>query len=116
MKYYQQLTYEQRYPVKRGRLCQIYVLKQEGFNQQATAEAIGVSQPTISRELRRNAGERGYRYNQAQRKFNERRKQAVTVHKMTPTNVALIDMGLRQEWSPEEPAPRSALGTGIWLA
>lgn len=54
MKHYQQLTYEQR--------CQIYLLKQEDYSQQATADAIGVSQPTISRELRRNAGERGYRY------------------------------------------------------
>ncbi|MBL4782214.1 MAG: helix-turn-helix domain-containing protein [Porticoccaceae bacterium] len=47
MKDYQQLTYEQR--------CQIYRLKQEGYSQQATADAIGVSQSTISRELRRNA-------------------------------------------------------------
>ena len=31
MKHYQQLAYEQRYPVKRGRLCHIYRLKQEGY-------------------------------------------------------------------------------------
>ena len=102
MKHYQQLTYEQRYPMKRGRLCQIYLLKQEGYSQQATADAIGVSQSTISRELRRNAGERGYRYQQAQRKSGERRQQTVNAHKMTPANVVLIERGLRQEWSPEQ--------------
>ncbi len=50
MTYYKQLTYEQR--------CQIFVLKQEGGGQQAIANAIGVSQSTISRELKRNVGER----------------------------------------------------------
>jgi len=48
MKHYQQLTYEQR--------CQIYLVKQEGYSQQATADATGVSQATVSRELRRNKG------------------------------------------------------------
>jgi|GEM_PF-2839406 len=47
MKHYQQLSYEQRYPMKRRRLCQIYLLKQEGYNQQATADAIGICQSTI---------------------------------------------------------------------
>ena len=83
MKHYQQLTYEQR--------CQIYLLKQEDYSQQATADAIGVSQPTISRELRRNSGERGYRYKQAQKKSSVRRQQAVNTLKMTPANVVLIE-------------------------
>lgn len=60
MKHYQQLIYEQR--------CHIYALKQEGYSQQSTVDAIGVSQSTISRELRRNAGERGYQYKQAQKR------------------------------------------------
>lgn len=75
MKHYQQLTYEQR--------CQIYLLKQEGYNQQAIADAIGVSQPTISRELRRNAGERGYRYKQAHKKSSVGRQQSVNALKMS---------------------------------
>jgi len=90
MKHYQQLTYEQR--------CQIYVLKQEGYSQQA----IGVSQATVSREIKRNKGELGYRPKQAQEKSRKRRKQAVKPHKMTPANVALIEAGLRQEWSPDQ--------------
>ena len=49
---YAQLTYEQR--------CQIYALKKSALSQQETADVVDVCQPTISRELRRNAGERGY--------------------------------------------------------
>lgn len=94
MKHYRQLTYELR--------CQIYALKQEGYRQQAIADAIGVSQSTISRELRRNLGERGYRHQQAQRISTERRQQAVKPYKMTASNTALIEQGLRQEWSPEQ--------------
>lgn len=94
MKHYRQLTYELR--------CQIYALKQANYSQQAIASAVGVSQSTISRELKRNTGERGYRYKQAQRKSRERRKQATRPHKMTPDNIALIEQGLRQEWSPEQ--------------
>ena len=58
MKAYQQLTYEQR--------CQLYALNKTGFSQQKIALAIGVRQPTISRELKRNTGQRGYLYKQAQ--------------------------------------------------
>ena len=38
------------------------------------AEAIGVYKPTISRELRRNRGARGYHPKQANKKSIERRK------------------------------------------
>ena len=61
MKTYTQLTYEQR--------CHIQALKKTGLSQQAIADAIGTAQSTISRELRRNSGERGYRQN---RRFEKR--------------------------------------------
>ena len=69
MKAYKQLTYEQR--------CQLYALNKTGFSQQMIALEIGVSQPTISRELKRNTGNRGYRYKQAQDKAGIRRSEAV---------------------------------------
>jgi IS30 family transposase len=94
MKPYKQLTYDLR--------CQIYVLKQEGYSQQAIADAVSVNQSTISRELRRNKGKRGYRHKQAHNKSCERRKSATKRHKMTPDNIALIEARLRQEWSPEQ--------------
>ena len=91
---YQQLTYEQR--------CQIYTLKKTGFSQRAIADEIGTNQSTISRELSRNSGDRGYRYKQAQRAATERRKAACKVTKMTVSMVSLIESKLRLEWSPEQ--------------
>jgi transposase, IS30 family len=43
---YKQLIYEQR--------CQIEVLKKSDFTQKEISATVGVSQSTISRELRRN--------------------------------------------------------------
>ncbi|MFS1526179.1 helix-turn-helix domain-containing protein [Microbulbifer sp. 2304DJ12-6] len=54
MRHYKQLTYEQR--------CQIEAFKKSGFTQAEIAVALGVSQSTISRELARNSGQRGYRH------------------------------------------------------
>lgn len=94
MRHYKQLTYEQR--------CQIEVLKKSGMNQQALSEMIGVSQATISRELRRNRGERGYRHKQAQRKATERRQNATKTLKMTVSVIAQVEEKLREWWSPEQ--------------
>lgn len=94
MKAYKQLTYEQR--------CQIYILKKSGMCQQTIADTIGVSQSAISRELRRNAGNRGYRQHQAQQKSDERRAEAAKAIKMTPDMIELIESKLREKLSPEQ--------------
>jgi len=91
---YKQLTYELR--------CQIYALKKTDMTQQEMADAVGVSQATISRELKRNTGGNGYRFAQAQRKAEERRAQASKATKMTPSLVALIESKLRDKLSPEQ--------------
>jgi IS30 family transposase len=57
---YKHLTEEERY--------QIDDLRREGFNQKEIAGKIGRSESTLSRELRRNKGERGWRPRQAQLK------------------------------------------------
>jgi len=49
---YAQLTQEQRY--------QIHGFMKAGFNQSEIAEEVGVHRSTISRELGRNRGQRGY--------------------------------------------------------
>jgi transposase, IS30 family len=54
---YLHLTCEQR--------CQIYALLQSGHSQAHIARKIGVDPSTISRELVRNTGARGYRFKQA---------------------------------------------------
>src|ERR1700692_4899917 len=56
--------------------CQIYVLLQSGHSQAHIARKIGVDPSTISRELVRNTGARGYRFKQAHEKASQRRKEA----------------------------------------
>jgi transposase, IS30 family len=94
MRNYQQLAYEQR--------CQISILKKSGYSQRGIAKAIGVSQSTVSRELMRNTGKRGYRHKQAQERTFQRRNKASQPTKMTSTMIATIESKLRLEWSPEQ--------------
>lgn len=94
MKHYKQLTYEQR--------CQIEVLKKSGFTQAEIGAAVGVSQSTISRELARNTGLRGYRHKQAQKTAMTRREGARRAIKMTPELTLLINKKLAEKWSPEQ--------------
>jgi transposase, IS30 family len=94
MRTYKQLTYEQR--------CQIEALKKSGVSQQKIADLLKVSQSSISRELARNRGERGYRHNQAQQKSVARRQATVKPHKMTPELINEIEDKLWQKWSPEQ--------------
>ncbi len=94
MRTYQQLTYEQR--------CQISALKKSGCSQRKIAETIGTTQSTVSRELTRNTGARGYRHKQAQERTEQRRAEAVQRTNMTPVMIKTIESKLRIEWSPEQ--------------
>ena len=94
MKQYSQLTYEQR--------CQIYALKGTGLSQNKISNQLNVSQSTISRELSRNTGLRGYRFKQAQQFTDERRNEAYKSLKMTSDLIDLIQEKLMNEWSPEQ--------------
>ena len=93
MSTYKQLTQGQRY--------QIYILKQAGHTQKDIASMIGVHKSTISRELRRNRGLRGYRPKQAHRMAMSRRK-----HKAKPRILQsawrLVEHLIRNDWSPEQ--------------
>ena len=89
---YLHLTCEQR--------CQIYALLQSGRSQAHIARQIGVDPSTISRELVRNTGARGYRFKQAHEKASQRRQEASDKpRKMTPDLVELIEEKLTQELS-----------------
>ena len=50
----------------------IYRMRKAQYSQEQIAEALGYSQSTISRELRRNLGKRGYRAKQAEQKAQKR--------------------------------------------
>lgn len=92
MKTYFQLTQEQRY--------QIYALKKTGHSNSEIADVIGVHKSTVSRELKRNRGGRGYRPQQAQQSAIERRPKAVP--RITANTWVVVEKLLRQEWSPEQ--------------
>jgi IS30 family transposase len=79
-------------------------LEQQGLTQEAIAQEIGSTQPVVSRELKRNRGQRGYRFKQAQAKADERRHVAnAAPSKMTPDVIAVIETMLREEQlSPEQ--------------
>jgi transposase, IS30 family len=94
MRTYKQLTYEQR--------CQIEALKKSGISQQAIAALITVSQSSVSRELSRNSGLRGYRHHQAHQKMITRRQATARPHKMTAQLMDEIDDKLFLKWSPEQ--------------
>jgi transposase, IS30 family len=94
MRTYKQLTYEQR--------CQIEALKKSGISQKAIATIISVSQSSVSRELTRNTGLRGYRHAQAHRTSIERRQATAKPHKMTAELIDKINDKLYLKWSPEQ--------------
>jgi IS30 family transposase len=93
MSHYTQLTQEERY--------QIYALMKAGTKQTVIAEILGRDKSTISREVRRNRGLRGYRPKQAQRLAIERRQAKAHPH-INSVAWALVERLLREEWSPEQ--------------
>jgi len=66
------------------------------------AKALTRSQPTISREINRNSGRRGYRYQQADKFAVERHKTKPKHIKMTDKMKRLITDYIEIDWSPEQ--------------
>ena len=104
MREYGQLTEEDR--------IEIYAMKQAGKKQNKIAAELGVHPSTISRELSRNTGLRGYRPKQAQQKTLHRRFTARKAVKMTPETIDYIECKLLQEHSPEQIAERMKIDPG----
>jgi transposase, IS30 family len=99
MRQYTQLTQEQRY--------QISALMKAGHNQVETAHIVGVHKSTISRELKRNHGLRGYRPQQAERLAVARRLEKAKPQ-ITLDHWQQVESLLREDWSPEQ--------ISLWLA
>jgi IS30 family transposase len=89
---YTHLAHEERY--------QIYALKKAGHDQKSIAKVLGRHPATISRELGRNSGSRGYRPKQAQRLSEERR--AVNARCIDEFTWQLVDEKLQEQWSPDQ--------------
>lgn len=94
MSQYRHLTKEDRYHIK--------AQWDAGKSISKIAKKIGCDKSTISRELRRNKGKRGYRPKQAHRTARERWKGAAKAVKMTPELIKVVEDRLRQHWSPEQ--------------
>ncbi len=90
---YKQLAREQRY--------QIYALMKAGLCQTEIAKVIGVHKSTISREMRRNRGLRGYRPKQAHH-FAGIRRAKIARARISPDTWTLVKRLLRNDWSPEQ--------------
>lgn len=90
---YTQLTQEERY--------QIYVLRQAGHKQCEIAVLLNRAKSTISRELRRNRGLRGYRPRQAHRKAIARLAEKARPRFSSPL-WPVVERLIRQDWSPEQ--------------
>ena len=89
-----QLTENERY--------QIYIMKKAGHKQKYIAEMLSRHPSTISRELNRNSGLKGYRPAQAQRLSDNRRKEAYKAFKVTEKVLIWVDKLVRQELSPQQ--------------
>lgn len=104
MKSYTQLTQEERY--------QIAALLKAGLTQCEIARTIGRDKSTISRELARNTGQRGYRPQQAQQKARKRQRDKARPAFSEP-HWKIVDSLLRADWSPEQIAERLKKERGI---
>jgi IS30 family transposase len=89
---YTQLTQVQRY--------QIYALLKIGHNGTEIAQVLGSHKSTISRELRRNCGQRGYRPKQAHFLAISRRYHRQV--RIQPEAWKMIEDKVKLDWSPEQ--------------
>ena len=93
---YKQLTSEQRYTIS--------VLLQRKCTKKEIAHAIGVSNSTVTRELRRNSSPRGvYKWDKAQRHAENRKHQMPGNRSIKPfVRDMAIDLLKQKQWSPEQ--------------
>lgn len=107
MRSYAQLTQEQRY--------QIHAFMKAGFTQKSVSHEMGVHRSTISREIRRNQGLRGYRPCQAHQKALARHSGKAT-RRISSATWVLVDSLVRKDWSPEQISGRLYAEQGIAIS
>ncbi|WP_290525970.1 IS30 family transposase [Alcanivorax sp.] len=101
---YHHVTKEERY--------QIYSLLRAGWLQKDIAEEIGRHPSTLSRELNRNRGQKGYRPKQADGFAAARQAHSADNAECISTqDWQEIESHLREDWSPEQIAGRTGLAS-----
>ena len=96
---YTHLTQEERY--------QIYALKKAGHKQNEIANVLERSESTISRELARDCGRRGYRPKQAHCSSVDRR--AMNARTIDDATWQFTHERLLEQWSPEQISGHAAI-------
>jgi transposase, IS30 family len=91
---YTHLTQDERY--------QIAILKKAGHKQSAIGQLMNRSPSTISRELDRNHGQRGYRPKQAQALSQARMRACENSPRIAAETWAVVEAKLADTWSPEQ--------------
>lgn len=94
MSTYTHLTQEERYPIE--------LLRKQKVSLSKIAHGMGRHKSTLSRELRRNQGQRGYRHQQAQRKALHRHHDKPKAVKLDAAMRNEITSRIKQRWSPEQ--------------
>ena len=95
---YKQLSLAERYYIE--------VEQKKKVSQSKIAESLGRSQGTISRELKRNSGKKGYRHKQADCFAHERHASKRKAVKMTEEMKYIVSVCILNDWSPEQTAGR----------
>ena len=91
---YHHLSREERY--------QIFALLKEGLTQSQIAINLGRDKSTISREIARNSGLRGYRPRQASLLSQERSMNSRNARKIEASDWLSVERYLQSQWSPEQ--------------
>jgi len=105
---YQQLSYEQRIEIRT-------LLKLE-YTLTKIAQIVGVHKSTISREIKRNSGLRGYRPNQAHQRAADRRQGADKYIRFTDELQKVVKKYLKADWSPEQISGRLKKQNRPWVS
>ena len=92
---YHHITSEQRYTID--------VLLRQKKSRKEIAQTIGVSESALCREIKRNSGQRGYHYKQAQAKAADRQRRLQNYRNLTLELRKFIREKMTQEqWSPAQ--------------
>ncbi len=94
MGYYTQLTQEERYHIS--------VLCKEGFSKAETAKKVNRHISTISRELNRNTGKKGYRPKQAHARALKRRHISRKAIIFTDKVRQIVDEKISKQFRPDQ--------------
>lgn len=89
--------------VTRDIRSQICAYKASGWSMRRMAKQLGFDVSSISREIKRNSGKRGYRLNQADIRAIERRRAASRrAYKMSAALIMRIQEKIKIDWSPQQ--------------